>query len=581
MLLPDLPVEILLDNVLPSMPIPDILNLGCTNKFFAAVSSDDTFWQRRLQTDYNFSGAGTARTSGWKLIYRGIFKPRVYVWGERSDGRLGLSNFPKTNVRGHVPFPVQLCIPGGRLVSLVAGGMSFHALDSEGQIYVWGTLDPNTPVLRSDGFSEPGQVARVPLRLQMPAATKSVSCGRLHASSLDSEGQIWTFPSWGRPFRLVSDFFFDPLSKPQQIECGWGFSSVLTVSGEVFVWWPFSGDTAERIQAVNTQMNKQGNKKASALPNHSIPCVPWDLKQDPARLPLIPLLPELPGRDSGKPTQLIQIAGLDAQIIVLTNKGHVLQFGNLESKETFSLGTWEYLPEFSNVENIQAQFSQVGIDCPETINITHISANFMNFIAYSTGSSSVVLIGNRETTPQSSPNIVPELQHRSIISVVLGDYHNAALTADGKVLTWGNYSAGALGLGEPTKLTAGTPGGYATEEHRLLALSGRRFDPPAVDIPTEVRFDHGLKFAKDRFCFSIAAAGWHTGALVIDIEADEDEEVELEPEDRPLPQHMYEQPHHVPNQSPPIMPFSGMRIGFAGRGSAIGRRQGNGRGRGI
>ncbi|KAG6886234.1 hypothetical protein C0993_010796 [Termitomyces sp. T159_Od127] len=338
---------------------------------------------------------------------------------------------------------------------------------------------------------------------------------------------------------------------------------------------------AERIETANAQMNRQGNKKTSALSDGSIPCVTWDLKEDPARLPLIPLLPELPGQDSEQPTQLIQIAGLDAQIIGLTNKGHVLQFGNLESKETSSAGSWEYLPKFSNVENMRAQFSQLGIDCPEVLKITHISANFMNFIAYSTGSSSVVLIGNRETTPQSPPRIIPELQHRSIISVVLGDYHNVALTADGKVLSWGAYSAGALGLGDPTILPVGTPGGYATEEHRSLALEGRILDPPAVAVPTEVRFDHGLKFPKDRFCFSIAAAGWHTGALVIDLEPGEDEEFELEPEHRRLPRHMYEQPHILPGQSPPIIPFPGIRIGFAGRGGATRRGRGISRGRGI
>ncbi|KNZ74628.1 SCF-associated factor 1 [Termitomyces sp. J132] len=564
------------------MQIPDILNLGCTSKFFAAVSSDDTFWQRRLQTDYNFSGAGTARTSGWKLIYRGIFKPRVYVWGERSNGRLGLSEFPTTSMRAQVPFPVQLRIPGIRIVSLVAGGMSFHALDSEGQIYVWGTLDPTMPFLRNSGFAQPGQIAKTPLRLRMPAVTRSVSCGRLHASTLDSDGQIWTFPSWGRPFRLVSDFFTDPNSKPLQIECGWGFSCVLTVSGEVFVWWPFSGETAEYIEATNTQMNEQGDKEASALTDYSIPCVTWDLIENPTRLPSIPLLPELPGGDNEKPVQLIQIAGLDAQIVGLTNKGQVLKFNSLSSKETSSAGRWEYLQEFSSIENIHAEFSRLGLESPGTLKITHISANFMSFIAYSTGSSSVVLIGNTETTPHTPPKIIPELQHKSIISVVLGDYHNAALTSSGKVLTWGAYSAGALGLGDPAELPIGAPGGYLRVQDRTWVRNGGEHDPPAVDVPSEVRFDHNLKSHKDRFCFSIAAAGWHTGALVMDLESEEEEEEdEPEPEDRLLCRHMYEQPHTLPGHSPPFSPSTGIRIGFAGRGGAIGPRWGIGRGRGT
>jgi SCF-associated factor 1 len=79
--LSDIPVDVLLDNVLPSVPVTDLLHLGSTNRFFATLVSDDLFWKRKLQEDFNFSGAGTARTSGWKFIYRGLSDPKVFVWG--------------------------------------------------------------------------------------------------------------------------------------------------------------------------------------------------------------------------------------------------------------------------------------------------------------------------------------------------------------------------------------------------------------------------------------------------------------------------------------------------------------------
>jgi len=149
---------------------------------------------------------------------------------------------------------------------------------------------------------------------------------------------------------------------------------------------------------------------------------------------------------------------------------------------------------------------------------SQISANYLNFIAYSTGSSSIVLMGDTRTNPNSRPKIIPALQNKSIISVVLGDYHNVALTSSGEVMTWGEYSAGALGLGDPTTLVPGTPGAFATEEARQEAEEDRMGEPLAVEFPSKVRFDHGLKMPKDRFCFAVAAAGWHTGALVIDLE---------------------------------------------------------------
>ena len=79
--LSDVPVDVLLDNVLPSVPVTDLLHLGSTNHFFATLLADDLFWKRKIQEDFNFSGTGTARTSGWKFIYRGLSNPKVFVWG--------------------------------------------------------------------------------------------------------------------------------------------------------------------------------------------------------------------------------------------------------------------------------------------------------------------------------------------------------------------------------------------------------------------------------------------------------------------------------------------------------------------
>ena len=134
--------------------------------------------------------------------------------------------------------------------------------------------------------------------------------------------------------------------------------------------------------------------------------------------------------------------------------------------------------------------------------------------------------GSVASDETSQAEIVPELQYNSIISVVLGDYHSAALSADGRLYTWGAFSLGALGLGDPKDIPVGEPGGFATQERRRAALQGVRGGRvPDVKIPTEVRFDHGGR-RRETFCFAAAAAGWHTGALVIELEDNkEDEEV--------------------------------------------------------
>ena len=137
--LTDLPVDVLIDNLLPTVDLGDLGSLAATSKFMAVICADDTFWKRKCLEDFNFHSGETARTSGWKLLYRGLFRPRIFVWGyvrhyslvlihthnvcrERNNGRLGLRKLPEGSGNG-VPYPVELRIPGHRIVSLAAAGM--------------------------------------------------------------------------------------------------------------------------------------------------------------------------------------------------------------------------------------------------------------------------------------------------------------------------------------------------------------------------------------------------------------------------------------------------------------------------
>ena len=77
----DIPAKVLINNILPLCEVKDVLSLGCTNNFFALIAGGEAFWKRKLAVDYNFTGSGTARTSGQKFIYQRLKNPRVFVWG--------------------------------------------------------------------------------------------------------------------------------------------------------------------------------------------------------------------------------------------------------------------------------------------------------------------------------------------------------------------------------------------------------------------------------------------------------------------------------------------------------------------
>lgn len=590
-MLSDLPIEVLLDNLLPWLAIPDLIHLGQTDHFFARLCDDETFWKRKLEEDFNFTDERTARISGWKRLYRGLRNPKTYVWGDPSKGRLGLKPKKIPNSTLHdAPYPVELQIESGaRIVSLSAAGWAFFALDSTGSVYVWGTLNGTSYALQHDGYSEPAKPAHTPLKLDMPSPTRNISCGRLHATTLDDQHHVWTFLSWGRPFRLDTPTLDATSldSTPALVESGWNFSSVLTKSGDVYVWWPFTAPLKDVIAARSAAMDA-ADLKAYATEGGVIPCSTWELREEPTRLPPLPRLPELL-LGSAEPVKLVKLAALESRLIGLTNHGHVLSIF-VESGVAVRSERWEYLPNFSEIDKVQQHPAYVSsqLKPPESLRISHISAQFKTFVAYSLGSSSVILLGSHETHADSNPVILPALQNNDVISVVLGDYHFGALTSTGKLLTWGEYSRGALGLGDPGKLSSGQPGGYRTEAHKRAAVANGGPYPPGISEPAEVSFGHEEAQKDKMFCFAVAAAGWHMGALVIDLESrtnvqkdnDEDEGPPM-PGRFPRPRETGESPQDYPGEpgqwGPPIMTRA-FRIGFAGRGAIRGGHLGRGRG---
>ncbi|KZP01603.1 RCC1/BLIP-II protein [Calocera viscosa TUFC12733] len=530
--LSSLPVEVLIDNLLDFLPLADLAHLSATNRFFHALCNDDILWKRKLIEDFNYPRVLDARTSGFKPLYKGMKQPKVYAWGSVDNGRLGLSS-PELNrsvVRayGGVPQPVELELfseKGIQIVQLSAGGWSFNALDSTGALWVWGQLNAETFAFNGDPFSHPGRRAVVPHRITFPDNVKfrSVSSGRNHVSALDSRTNVWTFRSWGRPYRLVSP----NLSGVEQIACGWNFTAALTSSGEVYVWWPGSGEFAhvsDDHDAVGGPQRQPGREREGIIES-----VGWEMSADPLELPGLGSLDDPRGQTATEKLRIVQIACGTDFVVALTNANQVLKIelggGDADDgfqvlRQSFRTGRrWEYLPLFSEAKRVAMlpAFQSATTPVPDDMRITHVSAQFNTFVAYSTGSSSIVLMGTSSTQPDMSPSVVPALQHRSVISVVLGDYHRAALTAQGELLTWGSFSSGALGLGDPYKLEPGTPGGFRTIRDRDWGQRSRQ-PPPDVEEPTPVNFHFGQEDASPTFCFSAAAAGWHVGALVLDLE---------------------------------------------------------------
>jgi len=221
------------------------------------------------------------------------------------------------------------------------------------------------------------------------------SAGRLHAAALDSTNGIWNFKSWGCPYKLTAPVLADPVDPPIQVDCGWGFTSCLTKSGNVYVWFPFGGALKAII---DTKMSEIGEAREPTAreQNGSIPCAIWNTGFEPVRLPAIPSLPDLPevGQSNSNSdetdTHLVQIAGMDRILIGLTNRGHVLKFQQVVDEIAVNRGRWEY------------------VSC-----LISMIADIMNLLSLSSPTSATSM--SSKTMPLSIPRMENLLKYHSLL----------------------------------------------------------------------------------------------------------------------------------------------------------------------
>ncbi|CAH2351327.1 SCF-associated factor 1 [[Candida] railenensis] len=95
-----------------------------------------------------------------------------------------------------------------------------------------------------------------------------------------------------------------------------------------------------------------------------------------------------------------------------------------------------------------------------------------------------------------NPIVLPQLQQKNIVDVVMGDYHFLALTDDGDLFSWGRESkqCGCLGLG-PLNLNQ------------------------VVELPTHVK--EPIEKRKGKW-LAVTAAGWQTGGIYILTDGEEE-----------------------------------------------------------
>ncbi|OXM80887.1 SCF-associated factor 1 [Cryptococcus neoformans Bt63] len=560
--LTDLPSEVILEQLLPLLPLKDVLRLSQVNHQLHSLTLDPSYWRHKTTSDFAFSPSSHPpfpSPDWWRRVYFGLLQPRAFVWGSSNNSRLGgaENNKGARKFGSFVDCPAEIwlneresggqkwtgslkdslvglthgvagdapsAIGGVGVVELHAGGWSFTARCSDGSVWVWGQLDGRTMSFRERNWENKYCTVPQPTRIPLPCRAEAISAGRSHLLILDSDNLVWELTAWGLAYHhtateLTSPAHYGTNRHPPhviQLSTGWTHSAALTSGGTIYTWFPFS-DPYKQALTPDVELNVLNPRGVEDDADNDARGLRWGTVTGDVlyELPAVPLRPEYvtPSAEDSK-SGAKDLGRLDAEWkeYDTTHTAETLEEGQkiikIASGLEFILAlkkngevwftpvkdgvrpVWYFVPYFSSPA------------------ITHITAQFESITSYATATQqtqSSAVYHTRvpaDTVPSPSfaseptvllhrPDFLPDLQNKGIIQVALGDYHYAALTNRGEMLTWGQGGTGQLGLG----------------------AEGRRGDGI---IPKLVKFWEEEAGREDPgFVFSITAAGWHTGALLL------------------------------------------------------------------
>ncbi|AGO12206.1 AaceriAEL155Cp [[Ashbya] aceris (nom. inval.)] len=141
------------------------------------------------------------------------------------------------------------------------------------------------------------------------------------------------------------------------------------------------------------------------------------------------------------------------------------------------------------------------VDLPLDGRLTKIEASCMTLALFTENSTYTLKVNNGDIIEGSLTRMDLE-PGQKFITVSAGDYHNIALTDKGELYSWGLESdlCGCLGLGDPNE---------AVDTRRVAiyesARSLRVLQPAKIELPP------------NSVCVAIAAGGWHSAALILEI----------------------------------------------------------------
>lgn len=458
-------------------------------------------------------------------------------------------------------WPSKMEVPEevGVIADLQCGGWSTSLLSSRGDLYSVGILDP-------EDRRSPDQLTRLDYRSQAPIT--KFSTGRQHVLGLDEEGHVWSWNCIDTPAWQICDV--TPI-KASIVVGGWSVSSAYTKDGIIY-WRMPRGSNEEgtvRRPLGSDSLSDSGNDAESSAGAREfakttvIPGTDFHSQQQQSDAV----------HGLGEVNAYIV---LECYIVYITDqaKAFACKIVNENEATELSFELSSFSAQGRHLKDIHGSFRKFSV-FTATGEVLSGDQNYLDQLysfrrAVPAEDNEYVVLLDHAAGDVERPADIPALQHTGVISIAYGDYHFHALHSDGRITSYGHepYCCGALGLGE-TSAGARFRGvkfddGYIwNRDAKLLPIAYRQgrevwfsksqeawlkwledmiraADPyphhhPAFAVLNEqedkqaaysewieregrtweegVEIEDGLR---SYFAISVAAAGWHSAALVLE-----------------------------------------------------------------
>ncbi|KAL8835759.1 MAG: hypothetical protein Q9170_003191 [Blastenia crenularia] len=529
----------------------DVPSIDLAAKALQTYRQDPNFWRTLTRTTFRIPPQPILQADGarWQWLYRRLrTQTQLFTWGSNGCGNLGhpfsLPQRPNvheidTSIR-NVAWPKKVVLEDmpeeiGIVADVQCGVRRSRSSSSRGTPQARRLTFPRAYPMTTKDLHEPS------------TAIAQFSTGRSHVLGLADDGKVW---QWNvEEARLIKPLHVDVSERRvTRVFAGWDRASMY-VKGTGIVYWPH--DTL--LQSENTEAD------AVLIDTATIPGTRFSLAHT----------------GQGDPTALESRIGqvtnhivLEAYIIFTTKLNKVFLYRHdfplpdLHPPDPVELTT--FYPTSTDVpfeiRDLQGSFRSFAIF---TTTGSVLMGNHTLLDAFHSAASDA----KSTDSPLPQPIIIPALQNHSITSIAFGDHHFQALRSDGTVMAYGMdiQSCGALGIGFPEgtgplrglKITAfssnGTMGddvgrqvwfdptmhqwladmkkkgnveGEAQARGKMvMATSEAPWQDMAAVIATGDFFEReGKKWEEgitkegemgSYFVLKVAAAGWHSAALVL------------------------------------------------------------------